>query len=312
MPRHDIGMRPWMESEAGWPASPPPIPWVGAGGIGYHIRAGLRGEGETMARGMEVALDDPARQEEARQILAFGRGADSPYLVHLQSEFSIANYIRIADDVARRSLRRQRRLGRQSRPEVLDWGAGFGQLSYLLAGRGLEVSSYDVGAPGVAPLPICPAMTIRRDDHPSRLPYPEARFDVVVSCGVLEHVPDHEASLDEIHRVLRPGGLFLIYNLPQRFGYTEFIVRAFRLGYTHERRYSVRGTEALLAQHGFAVRRVRRSNMLPHNFRGLPAPLRARLTSHPEQLLTTDLALAALPGLATISGILEVVAERQP
>lgn len=265
-----------------------------------------------MARRLETALQDPARQEEARQILAFGRSADNPYLVHLQSEFSIANYIRIADEVASLARGRQRRLGRAARPEVLDWGAGFGQLSYLLAGRGLDVTSYDVGASGVAPLPICPAMAIRRDEHPSRLPYPDGRFDVVVSCGVLEHVPDHDASLDQIHRVLRPDGLFLIYNLPQRFGYTEFVVRAFGLGYTHERRYGVRGTRTLLARHGFAMRRVRRSNMLPHNFRGLPAPLRARLTSHPELLLRADLALAALPGLAGISGILEIVADRRP
>lgn len=259
-----------------------------------------------MANGVQLA----ARRAESQQILAFGRAAASPYLVHLQSEFSIANYIRIADDVARQAHRCTGRIGSAVKPAVLDWGAGYGQLSYLLAGRDCAVTSYDEGTPGTAPLPICASMAITRSDHPWRLPFADAGFDVVVSCGVLEHVPNEEASLEEIHRVLRPGGLFLIYNLPQRFGYTEIIVRAFKLGYTHERRYGARGTRRLLGRHGFAVRRIRRSNMLPHNFRGLPASLRARLTRHADALLRADLALAALPGLNLVSGILEISAER--
>jgi SAM-dependent methyltransferase len=251
-----------------------------------------------------------ARRREAEQILAFGRAQDSPYLVHLQSEFSVANYLRIADDVARLAQRRARASGHTQLPRVLDWGAGYGQLSYLLAGRACDVTSFDVGTPGTAPLPMCPTMALVRSDHSWRLPFDDASFDVVVSCGVLEHVPEEDASLEEIHRVLRPHGMFLIYNLPQRFGYTELIVRAFKLGYTHERRYGVRATRRLLLRHGFAVRRVRRSNMLPHNFRGLPAPLRARLTAHAGTLLRADLALAAVPGLNALSGILELVTER--
>lgn len=259
---------------------------------------------------MAQAAQVDARRQEAQQILTFGRAAESPYLVHLQSEFSIANYIRIADEVACRGHRLLRRLGRSGKPAVLDWGAGYGQLSYLLSGRRCAVTSYDVGTPGAAPLAICPAMTILRDDHPYLLPFADGSFDVVVSCGVLEHVPDDEASLDEIHRVLRPGGLFLIYNLPQRFGYIELLVRALDLGYTHERRYGVRAAKRLLARHGFAVRRLRRSNMLPHNFRGLPAPVRALLTRHAHALLGADLALASIPLLNSVSGILELVAER--
>lgn len=251
-----------------------------------------------------------AQSSEAEYILSFGRASDRPDLVHLQSPFSVANYIRIADEVARLAHRTGRAGGETGPPAVLDWGAGFGQLSYLLARRGCAVTSYDLGPPGLTPLPIDPARTVLKDQHPSLLPFAAGSFDVVVSCGVLEHVQDDRASVAEIRRVLCPGGLFAIYNLPQRWGYVELLVTLFRLGYTHERRYSAAGTRRLLAEHGFRVRAMRRSNMLPHNLRGLPKSIRMVLTSQAGPLLTADLALARIPLLNQLAGILELVAVR--
>jgi arsenite methyltransferase len=39
-----------------------------------------------------------------------------------------------------------------------------------------------------------------------RLPFADATFDVVISNGVIDLVPDKDAVFDEIHRVLAPGG----------------------------------------------------------------------------------------------------------
>jgi SAM-dependent methyltransferase len=41
------------------------------------------------------------------------------------------------------------------------------------------------------------------------LPFDADTFDAVISCDVLEHVDSIERSLDEIRRVLRPGGSFI-------------------------------------------------------------------------------------------------------
>lgn len=43
-----------------------------------------------------------------------------------------------------------------------------------------------------------------------RLPFPDGRFGVVLAFEVLEHVPDDHALLQEIARVLRPGGMFVL------------------------------------------------------------------------------------------------------
>jgi len=39
-----------------------------------------------------------------------------------------------------------------------------------------------------------------------RLPFPDESFDVVISNGVIDLVPDKDAVYSEIHRVLAPGG----------------------------------------------------------------------------------------------------------
>lgn len=42
------------------------------------------------------------------------------------------------------------------------------------------------------------------------LPYEAGAFDLVVSFSVFEHLHEYERALREVHRVLSPGGLFLL------------------------------------------------------------------------------------------------------
>jgi ubiquinone/menaquinone biosynthesis C-methylase UbiE len=44
------------------------------------------------------------------------------------------------------------------------------------------------------------------ESEAERLPFADASFDVVVSNGVIDLIPDKDAVLAEIYRVLRPGG----------------------------------------------------------------------------------------------------------
>jgi ubiquinone/menaquinone biosynthesis C-methylase UbiE len=42
------------------------------------------------------------------------------------------------------------------------------------------------------------------------LPFPDESFDVVISKGVFNLVPDKPRSLEEVFRVLKPGGRLMI------------------------------------------------------------------------------------------------------
>ncbi|GAA5439069.1 2-methoxy-6-polyprenyl-1,4-benzoquinol methylase, mitochondrial [Deinococcus caeni] len=81
--------------------------------------------------------------------------------------------------------------------DVLDVGAGDGRPLRELARRGHASRVVGVDptpGPGVQPA------------HAEALPFPDARFDVVLFARVLAHLPDPARALAEARRVLRPGG----------------------------------------------------------------------------------------------------------
>jgi SAM-dependent methyltransferase len=67
--------------------------------------------------------------------------------------------------------------------------------------------------PGAAPGAVVEGV---RNEDLTRLTYPDAAFDLVLSSETLEHVPDLDAALGEIRRVLVPGGrhIFTVPVLP--------------------------------------------------------------------------------------------------
>jgi ubiquinone/menaquinone biosynthesis C-methylase UbiE len=93
---------------------------------------------------------------------------------------------------------------------LLDFGCGDGQfLGYLSPScdiaHGVDISEE--------------AIRIARERQPrlefktipgEKIPYPDEYFDTVSAIDVLEHLLDTETALEEIQRVLKPGGYFLI------------------------------------------------------------------------------------------------------
>ncbi|MFH1537346.1 MAG: class I SAM-dependent methyltransferase [bacterium] len=50
------------------------------------------------------------------------------------------------------------------------------------------------------------------------LPFRDESFDFVCGGSFLHHTRDENDLFDEVHRVLKPGGFFLVYREPQAFG----------------------------------------------------------------------------------------------
>ena len=193
---------------------------------------------------------------------------------------------------------------------VLDWGCGFGQITALLSGRGVDITAYDyrddVPEPRTEPLERFPGLEAHVSSEPVRLPFPDDGFAAVLSLGVLEHVQDPDASLEELKRVLAPGGTLYVYKLPNRHSYLEHVAKRAGLYYhgsrAHDRIYTLESARDLLARHGYAVTEARRANILPLT---LPGRLATRFA---DGLWRANVALAAVPGLNTIATNVELVA----
>lgn len=72
------------------------------------------------------------------------------------------------------------------------------------------------------------------------LPFADGSFDVVYTYGVLHHTPDTAGAVNEIHRVLRPGGLAIVglYHRHSAFHWIYTVLwRGIRLGELRRKNY---------------------------------------------------------------------------
>lgn len=193
---------------------------------------------------------------------------------------------------------------------VLDWGCGWGQVTDLLVRAGLDVESFDYrgdDSPNrLVALERFPGVMAYISSDPVALPYADGHFDALLSCGVLEHVGDPDASLVELRRVLRPGGTLYCFKLPNRYSYLERIARATGLYYhgmdPRDRLYTMASARELLTRHGFTVLELRRANMLPLTLSGSVARRAARA------IWRANRSLARIPGLNALATNVELVA----
>jgi SAM-dependent methyltransferase len=91
-------------------------------------------------------------------------------------------------------------------PLVLDYGVGEGKHLHLVRSvkPGARLVGVDIRQPHTAV-----DFEYHQVAADAPLPFAADTFDLVISCDVLEHVADIDESLDQIRRVLRPGGAFI-------------------------------------------------------------------------------------------------------
>jgi len=106
---------------------------------------------------------------------------------------------------------------------VADFGCGPGHDLVAIAERssparliGLDISpsSLDEARARLALHGIAEPELLLLDEDGTSLPLADASVDLILSSGVLHHIVDPEPTLQELHRVLRPGGRVrvMVYN----------------------------------------------------------------------------------------------------
>lgn len=93
--------------------------------------------------------------------------------------------------------------------QFLDAGCGTGWVSAEAAARGAQVTSMDMG-PELLKEVAKKAKTKTVVGSILEMPFADNSFDIVVSTEVIEHVTEPLKAIQEMHRVLKPGGVVVI------------------------------------------------------------------------------------------------------
>jgi SAM-dependent methyltransferase len=134
--------------------------------------------------------------------------------------------------------------------KLLDLGCGTGWMAeHFSRYTGLD------GSPEAVAAAAGKGRNVRLHDLTERLPFDDASFDGVVLKDVLEHVPDPVAVVNEVHRVLRPGG--------RVFASSPDAQRAVWHDYTHRRPFTRKAFRLLFADQGFRVEHVGYESVMP-------------------------------------------------
>jgi SAM-dependent methyltransferase len=102
---------------------------------------------------------------------------------------------------------------------LLDLGCGAGRHAFEAARRGASVVALDMDSGELnqvaaitaamdeaGELPAGASITAAAGDA-TRMPFPDGSFDFVIASEVMEHIPADQSAMNEVARVLKPGGI---------------------------------------------------------------------------------------------------------
>lgn len=143
---------------------------------------------------------------------------------------------------------------------VLDIATGRGQLVEFARDSGAKAYGLDFS------LVACKHASARAKHHilsadAQILPFPDSEFDTVTNIGSLEHFENMDIAIQEMYRVLKPGGKACLM-VPNTFGLRWNVQYAWRTGDVDDdgqplQRYGTRSQwEKLLENNGLLVKQV--------------------------------------------------------
>lgn len=166
-------------------------------------------------------------------------------------------------------------LPRDANALILDAGCGTGANLKLLQAFGYAIG-IDIAHEA---LDYCRARGVPSDRllvaSVTDLPFAAQSFDAVVSFDVICNIPDDRAAFEQVARILKPGGYFIV-QLPAY----QWLWSMHDVAVGHQRRYSSRDTRAKLERAGLRVVRVLHTNALLLPFVAVERLLRRYAMEH--------------------------------
>jgi SAM-dependent methyltransferase len=173
-------------------------------------------------------------------------------------------------------LREIDRLPRDLR--ALELGAGGGFFGAELARRGfVDLTLSDFTETSLAALRARAAGAKLVGADGARLPFRDGAFDIVVSTDVIEHVPEVEAHIAEVARVLTPGGRYYVKTPNRLLADAFYRLRGMHDAYFwHPSMFSPRELRAAFARAGMTTRFLAQPRLTDAQLAKLPGPRRLR------------------------------------
>jgi SAM-dependent methyltransferase len=189
------------------------------------------------------------------------------------------------------------RLGLEPGDRLLDIGAGAGRHAFEALRRGATTLACDLDPAGLAACQATARAMTEAGEVPNgaraavvrgsalHLPFATGAFDRVVAAEVLEHIDDDRGALDELARVLRPGGTLAVTVpawLPETICWRlDEAYHAPTVPDGHLRIYSGTVLRARLRRAGFAPTGAHRAHGLHSPYWWLRCAVGVRREDHP-------------------------------
>jgi len=134
---------------------------------------------------------------------------------------------------------------------ILDIGCGTGWMSRALSCRGYRTAGLDLHPDGLRAMRAAIPGAMPVQAVAEQLPFGRGTWEAALLLDVLEHADDRRV-LEELRRVLRPGGILVtsVPALPWLWSHRDEIAG-------HRRRYTRRQLRRLAADSGFGLREMR-------------------------------------------------------
>ncbi len=141
---------------------------------------------------------------------------------------------------------------------ILEVGSGIGNISQYFLNDNFEISLSDLSNDyfkiletkfnGFSNLKGLFTLDFAEKELELKYPHLIGQFDTVFALNVLEHVPDHEQSIRNCHKLLKPGGNLVILVPAFQSLYNQFDVAL-----EHQRRYTPKTIKKVMSIPGFSI-----------------------------------------------------------